>query len=190
MSEPTAQPIFLDVPDHLVTDRLLLRIPRPGDGRLIWPAVVESTAELAPWMPWAYPQASEQRTEEWCRRAAANFLLREVFNFSLYLKGTETCVGSCGVPRLKWVVPSFEIGYWLRTPYCGQGLIAEAVLAVERMCFDLFKAARVEIRCDALNTRSRRVAERAGYTHEGTLRHEERAPTGELRDQCVYAKIA
>src|SRR3954469_236848 len=107
MSEQT-QPILLDAPDHLETDRLLLRIPRLGDGKFVWPAVVESQAELAPFMPWAYPQASEQLTEEWCRRAGANFLLREAFKFSLYLKGTDTCVGSCGVPRLKWAVPSFE----------------------------------------------------------------------------------
>jgi ribosomal-protein-serine acetyltransferase len=190
MSEPNPQPLLLDVPDHLITDRLLLRIPRAGDSRFVWPAVMESQAELAPWMPWAYPQASEQGTEEWCRRAAASFILRERFNFSLYLRETDTCVGSCGVPRLKWAVPSFEIGYWLRTSYCGQGLMAEAVGAVERMCFELFKAARVEIRCGAQNMRSRRVAERAGYAFEGTLRNEERAPTGELRDQCVYAKIS
>jgi ribosomal-protein-serine acetyltransferase len=189
MSEPTAQPILFEVPDHLITDRLLLRIPRPGDGKFVWPAVVESQAELAPWMPWAYPLATEQATEEWCRRAASSFLLRERFNFSLYLKGTDACVGSCGVPRLKWAVPSFEIGYWLRTSYCGQGLVGEAVGAVEQMCFDLFKAVRVEIRCDERNTRSRRVAERAGYALEGILRHEERGPDGELRDQCVYAKL-
>jgi RimJ/RimL family protein N-acetyltransferase len=190
LSDSTPQPILLDVPDQLTTSRLLLRVPRPGDSKFIWPAAFESQAELAPWMPWAYPQASEQRTEEWCRRAASSFFLREQFQFSLYLKGTETCVGSCGVPRLKWSVPSFEIGYWLRTSHCGQGLIAEAVGAVERMCFELFKAARVEIRCGAQNVRSRRVAERAGYSLEGILRHEERAPSGELRDQAVYAKIA
>jgi RimJ/RimL family protein N-acetyltransferase len=185
-----APPLLLDAPDHLVTDRLLLRIPRPGDAKFIWPAIVESQAELAPYMPWAYPQATEEGTEAWCRRAASNFILREQFNFSLYLKGTDTCLGSCGVPRLKWPVPSFEIGYWLRTTSCGQGLMAEAVGAVERMCFELFKAVRVEIRCDARNVKSRRVAERAGYTFEGILRHEERAPSGELRDLCVFAKIA
>ena len=83
----------------------------------------------------------------------------------------------------------FEIGYWLRTPHCGKGYMNEAVAAIERMCFELFKAARMEIRCDARNVRSRRVAERAGYTLEGILRHQERAPDGELRDTCVYAKL-
>ena len=184
------QPILLDVPSELTTDRLFMRVPRAGDSRFIWPAVVESQAQLSPWMPWAYPQAKEQGVEEFCRRAASHFLLREQFNYSLYLKGTETCIGMCGTPRLNWAVPMFEIGYWLRTPYCESGYMNEAVRAVERLCFDLFEAQWIEIRCDARNARSRRVAERAGYMLEGILRRRERAPAGELRDSCVYAKLA
>ena len=184
------QPILLDVPEQLTTERMLLRIPRPGDSQFIWPAVAESQKELSPWMPWAYPQAQEKGVEEFCRRAASNFLLRQQFHYSMYLLGTETCVGTCGTPRLNWNTPAFEIGYWLRTPYYGKGYMTEAVRAIERLCFETFKAARVEIRCDDRNQPSRRVAERAGYTLEGILRHNERAPAGELRNTCVFGKIA
>jgi ribosomal-protein-serine acetyltransferase len=184
------KPILLDVPNELTTERLLLRIPRPGDSKFVWPAVNESQAELRPWMPWAYPQAEQAGVEEFCRRAASNYILREQFHYLLFLQGTETCVGTCGTPRLNWKVPMFEIGYWLRTPHCGRGYMQEAVQAVERMCFDLFRAERIEIRCDARNVRSARVAERAGYTLEGVLRRQERAPSGDMRDTCVYAKIA
>jgi RimJ/RimL family protein N-acetyltransferase len=183
-------PILLDVPEQLITERMLLRIPRPGDSKFIWPAVVDSQKELAPWMPWAYPTAQEQGVEEFCRRAASNFVLRQQFHYSLYLQGTETCIGTCGIPRLNWNVPTFEIGYWLRTPHCGKGYMNEAVRAIEQMCFDTFKANRIEIRCDERNQPSRRVAERAGYLLEGILRCDERAPAGELRNTCVYAKVA
>src|SRR5687767_8701669 len=98
------QPILLDVPEQLTSERLLLRIPRGGDSKFVWPAVVDSQNELAPWMPWAYPTAKEQGVEEFCRRAAANFILREQFHYSLYLSGTETCIGVCGVARIKWNV--------------------------------------------------------------------------------------
>src|SRR5688572_18081137 len=47
-----AKPILLDVPEQLVTERMLLRIPRPGHSKFSWPAVAESQAELALWMPW------------------------------------------------------------------------------------------------------------------------------------------
>lgn len=186
---PIEQPILLDVPDHFTTDRLLMRIPRGGDSRFVWPAVVDSRNELAPWFPWA-PDVSEQRIETFARQAAANFILRQQFHYSLYLKGTETCLGTCGIARLDWSIPMFEISYWLRTPYCGKGYMTEAVGVIERMCFDIFRAARVEIRADARNARSRRVAERAGYTLEGILRRQRRDTSGELCDMCVYAKIA
>ena len=182
------QPMLLDVPEQLITERMLLRIPRPGDSKFIWPAVVETQAELSPWMPWAYPKAEEKSVEEFCRRAASNFILRQQFHYSLYLRDTETCIGTCGTPRLNWNVPMFEIGYWLRTPHCGKGYMNEAVRAVERLCFDTFKAARVEIRCDERNQPSRRVAERAGYTLEGILHCDDRAPAGELRNTCIYGK--
>src|SRR5687767_12342549 len=97
---PIEKPILLDVPEQLVTERMLLRIPRPGDSKFIWPAVAESQEELGPWMPWAYPQATETGVEEFCRRAASNFVLRAQFHYSLYLKGTDTCIGTCGTPRL------------------------------------------------------------------------------------------
>ena len=184
------KPILLDVPEQLTSERLFLRIPRVGDSKFIWPAVVDSQNELSPWMPWAYPKAEEQGVEEFCRRAASNFILREQFHYSLYLKETETCVGTCGVARIKWHVPQVEIGYWLRTPYWGKGYMNEAVRAVERVCFDAMKAVRIEIRCDERNARSARVAERAGYTLEGILRCDDRAPAGELRNTRIYAKIA
>jgi RimJ/RimL family protein N-acetyltransferase len=189
VSKPIEQPILLDVPDHFVTDRLHMRVPRAGDSRLVFPAVMDSHSELTPWFPWA-PDVTEHRIESFTRLAAANFLLRQQFHYSLYLKGTDTCLGTCGISRLDWTIPMFEISYWLRTPYCGRGYMSEAVAAVERLCFDVFDAGRVEIRADFRNARSRRVAERAGYTLDGILRRQRRDTAGQLCDMCVYAKIA
>lgn len=184
-------PILLDLPEQLTTDRLTLRPPRAGDGARINAAVVESARELAQWMPWARPIPSPRDTELWVRNSAVKFLARQDLNFSLYLKGTDTFVGSCGMPRLNWDVPTFEIGYWLRTSQCGKGYMHEAVEAVTRFAIEHLKARRIEIRCDDHNVRSARVAERAGFTLEGTLRSDARSggdPT-KLRDTRVYAFI-
>ena len=86
-------------------------------------------------------------------------------------------------------MPRFEIGYWCRTSYAGKGYITEAVNAITAFAFDVLGARRVEIRCDALNLRSRRVAERCGFPLEATLRQFDRSVDGELRDELVFAKL-
>ena len=68
-------------------------------------------------------------------------------------------------------------------------MIGEAVRALNRLAFDRFGARRVEIRMDAGNARSVRVAERAGVTFEGVLRQDSRAPGGGARDTRVYSRV-
>lgn len=183
------EPILLDLPDTLRTEHLLLRTPRAGDGALVNAAVAESATELARWMPWATPTPAAQDTEKWCREAAAKWLKREEIHFSMYLPDSEICVGACGMHHIEWKVPMAEIGYWMRTPYVGRGLMTEAVQAVTKLAMETLKIQRVEIRCDEQNRRSAAVAERAEYTLEGTLRNNSRDPLGELRSTCIYAKV-
>ncbi|CAN5556665.1 hypothetical protein BH24ACT21_BH24ACT21_10550 [soil metagenome] len=47
----------------------------------------------------------------------------------------------------------------------------------------------MEIRCDSINHRSRKVAERAGFRLEGELRNAEANVDGEPRDMLVYAML-
>ena len=54
----------------------------------------------------------------------------------------------------------------------------------------ILHAQRLIIRCDARNLRSARVAERAGYRLEATLRREMRAPDGSLRDTLQFVRLA
>ena len=58
-----------------------------------------------------------------------------------------------------------------------------------RLVFEDLARVRLELRCDARNARSSRVAERLGFTQEGRLRNESRDPSGQLRDTLVYALI-
>jgi RimJ/RimL family protein N-acetyltransferase len=91
----------------------------------------------------------------------------------LFLKGTNTLVGSSGLHRMDWSEPKFEIGYWCRTRFTGNGYVTEPVRGITTFAFEHLGARHVAIRCDALNRKSARVAERAGYTLEGELRNAE-----------------
>jgi RimJ/RimL family protein N-acetyltransferase len=183
--------ILRDIPNSFESERLLIRAPRPGDGAMVNAAVLDSLAELRPWMVWAQQTPTVDDNERYTREAHIRFLKREELPLLLFLKGTEILVGSAGLHNINWNVPKFEIGYWARTPYAGQGYITEAVAAITEFAFTTLGANRVEISCDAKNERSAAVARRGGFPLEGTLRNEDRCPmTNELRDTLVFAKIS
>lgn len=181
--------VLRDIAVERSTPRMLMRIPRPGDGAIINPAVVDSVAELAPWMPWATPTPTIQDTELWCRQSAAKFLTRELIHYTLLTQDGAICIGGCGFNRIDWTVPMAEMGYWLRTSFCGKGLMTEAVNALTGFGFDELKMQRLEIRCDERNLRSAAVAERAGYKLEGLFHHDALDPKRELRNTRIYATL-
>jgi ribosomal-protein-serine acetyltransferase len=182
-------PLLLDLPEQIETDRLLIRAPRPGDGPVVNAAIRESQEELRRWMIWAQEIPHVQETEEHLRQAAARFALREDMMVLLFHRGTGVFIGASGMHNIDWTVPSLEIGYWLHTAHTGQGYMTEAVLALTDYAMEHFSAERIEIRCDALNRASAAVAERAGFRQEGYFRNHMRSPDGTLRDTLVYAWV-
>ncbi|HLF29038.1 MAG TPA: GNAT family N-acetyltransferase [Anaerolineae bacterium] len=182
-------PVLLDFPDSFNTERLTIRAPRQGDGAEIAQAVHESLNDLRPWMPWAKEEPSAEQQESRIRKGLADWLTRTNLLLHLYLTGTGAFVGGSGLHRFDWRVRKFEIGYWVRTKFAGQGYITEAVNGITAFAFTHLHANRVEIRCDAKNVRSAAVARRCGFLLEGVLRNEALSVDGELRDTLVFSKI-
>ncbi len=181
--------LLLDFPDSFESNRLTIRAPRPGDGAEINAAVQETFDDLKVWMPWAQQIPTLEESESYVRRAQCEFLAREDLTLLPFLKGTNTLVGASGLHRINWDIPKFEIGYWCRKRFQGQGYITESTGAITKFAFETLGAKRVEIRCDSKNVRSRRIPDRLGFKLEGTFRNDSLSPAGELRDTLVFAKI-
>ena len=181
------------VPELIETLRLVLRRPRPGDGLALHEAVSSSMAELRPWMPWAQTDSTPGQAEATVRRMDERFGLREDLVYLMFERTTAgsegPLLGGTGLHRIDWSVPRFEIGYWRRAGRAGLGLVSEAVRTMSRMAFDELRAQRVEIRLDARNAASRRVAERAGFTFEGLSRRDAIGADGKVRDTSIYSRV-
>jgi len=180
-------PILLDIPESFETERLIIRVPRPGDGPALNAAVLETFDDLKPWMPWAQEKPSVEKSEENSRKAYSMFLSRADITLRLIHKATGDILGSSGLHPRDWSVPKFEIGYWCRTRYVGQGYITEAVRGILKFGFETLKAKRIEIRCDPANLRSTRVAERVGMIREAELRNDCVGTDGAVRNTVVFA---
>jgi RimJ/RimL family protein N-acetyltransferase len=181
--------ILRDFPARIETPRLTLRAPQPGDGQENYTAIAETLEELQPWMPWACEALSPETQEAVMRRAHADFLARTDLMLLMVSRDTGAMIGSTGLHNIDWRVPKFEIGYWLRKGYTGQGYMTETVSALAAFAFETLGAQRVEIRCDERNRRSAAVAHRCGFGLEGVLRNDGRHhQTGELTSTMVFAR--
>ncbi|MHA7967589.1 GNAT family N-acetyltransferase [Paenibacillus sp. CAU 1782] len=181
--------VLLDFPEQLESERLIIRAPLWGDGQANNEAIRESIEELRPWMPWASKVPSVEESEINLRMSRLEFLERKDLRLLLTLKDDGTIIGSSGLHRIDWKARKFEIGYWIRTSYAKQGFMTEAVNAIVNFAITELEANRIEIRCDERNERSAHVAQRCGFTLEGTLRNEVCGVDGQLTNTMVFAKI-
>jgi RimJ/RimL family protein N-acetyltransferase len=180
-------PILRDFPESFQSERLIIRAPRPGDGAEQCVAVTESLPELRPWMPWAQEPPTVDESEQNIRESWARFILREDLRLLLFLRADPgTLVGSSGLHRIDWGAGRFEIGYWLRTRFAGQGYMTEAVRAIAGHALRFLGANRLEIWCDSRNLRSAAVARRVGFVHEGTFPDRTRALDGTMATDLCF----
>ena len=179
----------LNVRETIETERMILRAAKSGDGAESFDAVIESVAELTPWMPWVHPEPTLEESLEFHAQAQAKWYSRDMLDFQWCDKATGKLIGKGGFHTIAWDVPKLEIGYWVRTSMAGNGYCTEAVNALVAFAHRELGAKRLEICSDPRNQKSRNVAERCGFTLEGIQRRNMRDPFGGLRDSCMYALI-
>lgn len=177
------------VPRKIVTERLLLRPYVEDDAEQMIAAIDESRTELDAWMGWSPTMREPEDARNFVMRTEQLWAANENFGLGIFRRDSGRYLGGTGLHRPNWRVPSMEIGYWMRTSEVGKGYVREAVLGLTRIGFGQLGMRRMVITCDAENARSRRVAEAVGYLLEGTLRNDDRTPSGDLRDTLVYSLI-
>ncbi|MEU7424275.1 GNAT family N-acetyltransferase [Streptomyces sp. NPDC040750] len=157
-------------PVTLTTDRLLLRTVGPADTEAVYRAAQDPGIQRWTVVPSPYRHEDARRfTEElvpdgWSRGS--------MFTFGVFLAdgrpGGGDLAGMLGLTRHS---PGMaEVGFWAAGDHRGRGYVTEATLAACRWIFTEVGVDRVEWRAEVGNHPSRAVAERAGFTIEGTLR--------------------
>ena len=111
----------------------------------------------------------------------------EWFQFAITLAATGQLIGDCGVltepdPR------QCELGFTLAPQYQGHGYATEAVRLLTGYLFGTRGKHRIHASCDARNTASAAVLERAGLRREGHLRASTWAK-GEWTDDLLYGLL-
>ena len=166
----------------LKTKRLTLKIGKVGMASALWQAI-KKDRDLGRHV-WEKVHSLED-AKDYIRETSQKNPGPEIIYYLLNKK--EELVGSFHLHTFSYFDHKVELGYWILKSFEGQGLVSEALLAVENELVKL-KFHRAEIRCNPLNTRSVKFALRNQYSHEGTLREDTRVEGGFI-DTAVYAKI-
>jgi RimJ/RimL family protein N-acetyltransferase len=101
---------------------------------------------------------------------------------------TGRVVGSTRYHNWEPPHPRVEIGYtWIARPWQRTPINTEAKYLMLRHAFETLGLARVELRTDALNARSRAAIARIGGVEEGILRRHMLTDTGRIRDTVYFS---
>jgi RimJ/RimL family protein N-acetyltransferase len=103
-------------------------------------------------------------------------------------RAANRIVGSISLFHADWEVRSAEIGYGVRGDGRGKGYATEALAALARWALSQGGIQRAWLTADADNLASVRVAEKAGFRREGTLRRANREDDG-LHDLAVFSLL-
>jgi RimJ/RimL family protein N-acetyltransferase len=90
--------------------------------------------------------------------------------FAVVERASGQVVGSIALHVIDRELANLEVGYWTAAPARGRGLTTRALMLISGWALGEGGAERVQLRADVRNAASLRVAEKAGFTCEGTLR--------------------
>ena len=148
-------------------DELWLRSWRAADvPRLVAacqdPAIARFTRVPAPY--------SESDASGFLLAQSAELAAGSELHLAVVRAGEGELLGSIGLSALDWANLTAEVGYWAAAPARGRAVTRRAVGLLSGWAFEALGLARLEILVSPENHASRRVAETAGFTHEGRLR--------------------
>jgi RimJ/RimL family protein N-acetyltransferase len=84
--------------------------------------------------------------------------------------GEDRLLGALGISNFDWGDLKAEIGYWVAAEARGRGIGARATRMLSVWALTALGLERLELLANPRNEASQRLAERAGFTREGTLR--------------------
>lgn len=139
------------------------------DASALHEAARESVADVHPWLPWCHSEYRLEDAETWIKSRVEAFTNRTEFSF-LIEDENGRFLGGCGLNHISELHRLANLGYWVRTSAAGQGVASHAVQTLAQWAFANTNLERLEIVVAIGNTRSQRVAEKAGAHREGILR--------------------
>ena len=175
-------------------ERITLRAWQESDAdRVVEAFSDESTAHWGWMLPSPY---TKQEALDFIHRHNPESDTSDGFHWCVADPTANTCLGGVTLAvRDPLDQSTHDVGYWVHPDSRGRGIVTEAVRLAVRHGFIPVEDGglglrRLTLHAAERNVASRRVAERCGFTHVGTLRQAEPMRDGSYVDLCYYDLLA
>lgn len=147
-----------------------------------------SIPELQPWLSWASAEYSLEQAYEYMVYSDDLWYEKSGYIYAICLKDGR-CIGNISIQNISENNKRGEFGYWMSTPYSGQGYMQEAVELLEKEAFAK-GFHKMIIRTDVRNLKSTNVAVKRGYNLDGIMRSDMYSEREQrYRDINIFSKI-
>ena len=141
------------------------------DAEELFTVVDANRAWLRRWLPWL----DRTRSVEDSRQFIADVMQQAENNRNIQaaIVVDGRIAGIASYHRIDWQNRCTSLGYWIAEAYQGRGLVTASCRVLVDHAFAALNLHRLTITCAPGNLRSRAVARRLGFVHEGRQREAE-----------------
>ncbi|SHH64806.1 GNAT family N-acetyltransferase [Winogradskyella jejuensis] len=115
---------------------------------------------------------------------------REYYPYLIEDINTNTIAGFLDLKNVDWKIPKTEMGLYIDEDYADKGVSSKAFKLFCDYCFDTHGFKKLFLRTHPQNYPARKIAEKAGFKNEGTIRCDYKTTSGDLIDLVYYGKLS
>ena len=179
-------PLKITVPVTLEGSVVRLEPIRREHAALFWDVAKDSLEDIFRWIP--YSMNTQEDFQKLVDKALTEQERGESVAFATVERASNKIIGSTRFMNIDRANRRVEIGStWITPAWQRTAVNTEAKYLMLRHAFEVWGCARVELKTDALNQKSRNAILRIGAKEEGTLRRHVVTWTGRIRDSVYFS---
>jgi RimJ/RimL family protein N-acetyltransferase len=179
-------PLKITLPLTLECSVVRLEPVRREHAEVFWDVAKNDLEDIFRWIP--YTMKTREDFELLVEKAFSEQERGESIVFATVERATGRPIGSTRFMNIDRANRRVEIGStWIAKPWQRTAVNTEAKYLMLRHAFEVWGCARVELKTDALNEKSRNAILRIGAKEEGTLRRHVVTWTGRIRDSVYFS---
>ncbi len=177
---------------YRVNENIVLRLPELTDASELFILFENNREHLTKWQDWPNKIQNLEDCKAFILDTRLEYARAKEIGSLIVVQ--DQIAGMCTLTKIVLPLRKAELEYWIAEEFQGKGIVTQACQVIMAYAFDTLNLNRLALKFKHVsdefeNGRSRRVAERLGFTQEGILR-QAGMTKGQLMDMVMYSILA